>query len=127
MKFPAPELLPAAMDRWSARASALLLQAAGDLSMAAAISYEFVRIHPFPDFNGRVSRLLLNVCLRLAGVPFWSSIQGHKEGKKRYLQALRRANRGDLRWYEALVAEAVCRGFDAMDQNLEAAGLPTLQ
>lgn len=39
------------------------------VAMAAWFHYEFIRIHPFDDGNGRLGRILMNLLLQRAGYP----------------------------------------------------------
>lgn len=94
--------------------------------LAAWVSYEFACIHPFPDFNGRVSRLLLALLLGVLWVPMWVSLRGDAKGKHRYLTALKHADRGKLDAYTALIAKSVVDAGQQVDANLARAGLPSL-
>jgi len=69
---------------------------------AAEVSYKFVRIHPYSDGNGRVSRLLMNLILWGNFPPVY--LKADKKGRHRYAQALRRANRGNIEPLACLVA-----------------------
>jgi fido (protein-threonine AMPylation protein) len=128
--FPAPELIPAAMQRYLVRAQEALVEALGgrlDRFFAAAqISYDFVRIHPFPDFNGRVSRLLLMMVLNACGVPFPVTLRGDSKSKRRYFRALKFGNAGNLKPYAALIAMRVVQAFEEVENNLTIAGLPSI-
>lgn len=128
--FPGPELVPASMLAWEARSNAALYSksrtAAEAVHAAGRISYEFVRIHPFPDFNGRMSRLLLNYAVTVFGLPFPLALRGGAKGKHRYLSSLQRADRGDCGAYEALIAMAIVEHFEEIDANLARANVPTL-
>jgi Fic family protein len=126
--FPAPELVPAAMARYVVSSQVILTEALAsrlDRFLAAAqISYDFVRIHPFANFNGRVSRLILMMVLNACGVPFPVTLRGDAKSKKRYFRALKLGNAGNLKPYGALIAMRVVQAFEAVEDNVAIAGLP---
>ncbi len=61
--------------------------------LAAKLHHDFVLIHPFADGNGRVARLLVNYLFLRLGYP---PIIVKSARKSAYLDALRRADAGDL-------------------------------
>ncbi len=130
--FPGPELVRPAMDGFIRQSDELLTGLARGRSgkdaieTAAEISYHFVRIHPFPDFNGRISRIIMNMVFQSAGCYVPIAIRGDGKGRKRYFSALKRANDGDMRRLETLIAMRVTETFQEIDDNLRLAGVPTL-
>lgn len=72
------------------------------IELAALLHYKFVRIHPFDDGNGRVSRLLMNYVLFKNDLP---PVVIKSENKKNYLSALNRADSGDLDAFINFISE----------------------
>jgi len=70
--------------------------------LAAMLHYKFVRIHPFDDGNGRVSRLLMNYVLLRNGLP---PVIIKTDDKANYLRALNRADVGDYAAFVEYIAE----------------------
>ena len=72
------------------------------IALAAWTHAEFVRIHPFPDGNGRTSRLLMNYQLLAQG---FAPISIAKEDRLAYYNALEAyAVAGDLQPFAAMIA-----------------------
>jgi fido (protein-threonine AMPylation protein) len=93
--FPPASAVPSLMDEFCREFPSVYGTAQYDRILAAAkASFRFVRIHPYLDGNGRLSRLLMNLVLRYEFPPVY--IKADKKGRHRYSQALRRADRGDL-------------------------------
>lgn len=74
----------------------------------AELHARFERIHPFPDGNGRVGRLVLTALLVQAGYP---PAIIYKNERKRYLKALQRADDGDGGPLTELLARSVREGI----------------
>lgn len=74
-----------------------------EIELAAWTHAEFVRIHPFPDGNGRTSRLIMNYQLMAHGFP---AISIAKERRLEYFKALEvYAVSGDIAPFAEMVAE----------------------
>jgi len=125
--FPAHENVPAAMLLFVRRANRLMRSRETPIVKAARISYDFVAIHPFPDFNGRMSRLIMNMVLLVEGLPFAVALKGDKRAIHKYSYSLKRANRGKIDAYACLIAQAVNEAFDQFNKNLELAGIKPLE
>lgn len=79
---PSSDRVPALMDRFSARYSERM-GAATKLTAIAAAHHRFNYIHPFPDGNGRVSRLMSHAMIQKAGIGahgLWSVSRGLARG-----------------------------------------------
>ena len=63
------------------------------VAFATKVHYDFIRIHPFDDGNGRVARLLVNYVLMRAG---YLPIIVRTEDKATYLTVLQLADAGDM-------------------------------
>jgi len=74
------------------------------IKKAAFIHHELVRIHPFLDGNGRVSRLITNLYLMKEGYP---PIVLKKEDRRKYYRVLQRADESDLSPFANFIAQAV--------------------
>lgn len=114
----APENLPRAMEVFVRRANESDTTFGGSVRKAAWVAHRFVEIHPFVDFNGRMSRILLNMVLWSAGIPFAVALRGGPAHKKRYLTALHRADRGDLAPFAALIADDILQTFRRVERRL---------
>ena len=61
---------------------------------AAWLHHRFAQIHPFQDGNGRIARALATLVFVKAG---WLPLVVRDSGRKKYIDALERADEGDLR------------------------------
>ncbi len=83
-----PFLMQELMDWYRENETKLL-----PVELATLLHYKFVRIHPFDDGNGRISRLLLNYVLLKNGFP---PVIIKSADKTNYLRTLHNADVGDL-------------------------------
>ncbi|MGD0649709.1 MAG: Fic family protein [Verrucomicrobiia bacterium] len=101
--FPPPSLVPKLMEQFCSDFPTILPGTVkyDPILMAAQASHKFVRIHPYADGNGRVSRLLMNLVLWKHHPPVY--LKADKKGRHRYGQALRRADRGNTKPLAGLI------------------------
>ena len=124
-KYSEPEKVPSEMNdllTWY-RKETEAAQDAQIVAVAVEFHYRFVRIHPFDDGNGRVSRLLMNYILLSKGYP---PVDIHADDKKRYLRFLRDADKGDLEPLIEYVAEKVEENFGVLHDRCEEAEIDHL-
>jgi hypothetical protein len=77
--------------------------------MSAMLHYNFVRINPFDDGNGRVSRLLMNYVLLKNKLPL---VVVKSADKKNYLNALNRADVGETDVFVNYIGERLLWSLD---------------
>jgi Fic family protein len=71
--------------------------------IAAVAHYNFARIHPCDDGNGRGARILMNLILMKRGMP--PAVISNLD-RLDYIEALTEADRGHLNAFVAFVAKA---------------------
>ena len=79
------------------------------VALAALIHYKLVRIHPFDDGNGRISRLLMNYVLLKNELP---PIVIKSNDKHNYLSALNSADAGDVNSFIQYIAQQLVWSLD---------------
>lgn len=84
--------------------------------VAALAHYDFVRIHPFDDGNGRCARLLMNLVLLRAGLP---PTVIRNEDRAEYLTTLRLADAGDAHPFVGFIARSTLATITSMDADFE--------
>jgi len=91
------------------------------VELAAKLHYDFVKIHPFDDSNGRTSRLLMNYVLLRHGYP---PLIVKTTDKKGYLNALNQADVGNKSAYTKYMGEQMLWSLElsikaARGENIE--------
>ncbi|MCX8080619.1 MAG: Fic family protein [Bacteroidia bacterium] len=77
--------------------------------ISALLHHRFVWIHPFFDGNGRVARLVMNLLLMSKGYPPAIIL---KEDRKKYYDALNKANHADYEKFFLLILQAAERSMN---------------
>jgi cell filamentation protein len=65
--------------------------------------YEFVRIHPFNNGNGRTGRLVMNLIALKFGYRPMELYFREGESRSKYIEALRQADKGNLDFLKTLI------------------------
>lgn len=125
--YPAPEDVPAAMANFVKKYQEFESQGLNPIALAAWASTQFVLIHPFPDFNGRMSRLLMNMILKAHNVPFWVSLSSSGKERKKYIAALRQAREGNYLWIATLIAIQLNKEFHELNKMLDLSGYDQIE
>lgn len=79
------------------------------IELAAVFHHRIAAIHPFPDGNGRVSRICMNYILMKAGFP---PAIIRNENRQEYYLALGEADKGNPQPFIQLVAEEVKKSLE---------------
>lgn len=77
------------------------------IEFLAWIHHRFLWIHPFQDYNGRIGRLLINIILLNFNLPPIELKVETTEGRKKYVEALQKADKGDFILLEKIIKSAI--------------------
>ena len=69
-----------------------------DLEIALRFHHRLVQIHPFPNGNGRLSRIMADLIMKQTGhnpISWGNDLTGKTELRKNYISALQQADKGD--------------------------------
>ncbi len=101
--------VPRRMREWELWVNGKQGQQYEPVTRAAIAHHGFEAVHPFPDGNGRVGRLLLNLMLMREGYPPALVL---KDWRVRYIHALNTGNTGNYGPLVNMIGQAVEAGLD---------------
>lgn len=94
---------------------------------ATKLSGDFVMIHPFGDFNGRLSRILVNMILLEEGIPFLLVLRSNRANKNKYITSMKRYYRGDPKAYLTLICSVFINQVKLINEKLMMAGISPIE
>lgn len=109
--FAEPFEVPAAMHKLLSQYEVQAREKINPIILAATFHYEFIRIHPFDDGNGRMARILMNFIFMRFGFP---PVIIKTQDKENYFNALRQADGGDLEKFIEYIAQNLIRSLEIM-------------
>jgi Fic family protein len=110
--FAKPEETPAKMaDLMSWYKEEVKEKKLNPIILAAKFHYDFIRIHPFDDGNGRTARLLMNFILMQFGFP---PAIIKSEDKENYFYTLRQGDVGEIKPFIEYIAKNVANSLEIM-------------
>lgn len=77
------------------------------IELLAWFQHQFVWIHPFQDYNGRLARMLTTYILLQLNLPPIEIKADTKQDREKYLQAMYSADGGDISKLEELIRRAI--------------------
>jgi len=111
---PRMEKLIPELEDWLAKYYMMSLEGEDVFLTAAWMHFEFERIHPFADGNGRVGRLLLNLHFLRHN---WPPVHILPKDRDDYIKALDQAAEGDMDWLVGLLEKLMASSIlDLLDQ-----------
>lgn len=84
------------------------------VELLTIFQHRFVVIHPFLDYNGRVSRMFTNYLLMREQLPAIEIPVTTKLLRKRYIQSLQKADNGDYQTLENIIGKALNESLTAV-------------
>ena len=84
---------------------------------------KFIKIHPFGDCNGRLSRIILNLSFLYSDVPFYLILRSNSRDKKKYIEAMKEFyQKKKISKFISVVSRAFLKQIEEINDNLELAG-----
>jgi len=84
------------------------------VELLALFQHRFVVIHPFLDYNGRMSRMFTNYLLMREELPTIEIPVTTKLLRKKYIQSLQKADEGDYRALQNIIGNALNESLESI-------------
>lgn len=84
------------------------------ISLLSWFQHQFVFIHPFQDYNGRMARLLMNIILLNLNLPPVEINVDAPRARSNYLAAIQAADDGDYSKLNLLLTKALNEAYNAI-------------
>lgn len=121
--FLQPSLISEAVEK-SIRDLLIKLKSGGNIYLETMLFVaKFIKIHPFGDCNGRLSRIILNLSFLYSDVPFYLILRSNSRDKKKYIEAMKEFyQKKKISKFISVVSRAFLKQIEEINDNLELAG-----
>lgn len=82
------------------------------VKLVSWFQHQFVFIHPFLDYNGRIGRMLTVLLLLKLGLPPIEIKAETDSDRKRYINSLKEADKGDFSSLENIISQALSESLN---------------
>lgn len=82
------------------------------IEMLSLFQHRFVYIHPFLDYNGRMSRLFTNYLLAINDLPIVEINTDDSSNRKKYIRSLQEADNGNYLELQKIITKALNESID---------------
>lgn len=86
--------------------------------LLALFQHRFVVIHPFVDYNGRMSRMFTNYLLMREELPTIEIPVTTKLLRKKYIQALQKADEGNYQALQDIIGKAINESLESIGKSV---------
>lgn len=87
------------------------------VSLLAWFQHQFVLIHPFKDYNGRMARMFTSLILLYLDMPPIELKAETELDRRQYLKAMQEADRGEYSFLENLIGKALTESLSEIQRD----------